>query len=386
MEIEKKKTVRKYPFKKLIVIIETLAFAASALSCTFLGITLKDKNRCDSEYQDKYSFYYDNGFDIMVSGASTDQVTGFDNNTEVSHMSKAANISLNVKVDNNEDYRNILVFDNPAEIEHSEFNSSRVIERKHVAGTSVGVDYKFCQLYDVSLGDQLAITANGSELNVIIDTIYRTDYLYTEGVIVTTQDVLKFTPKSFYVYINSNNVADLKNQLRDYKPMGTLLDKTSFQNDEEYQRYLDEFYAKDYYSTCVIDLSETADAAMSQYADMMGSANKMYIASVIAISVICLATSLICFFVNAKNKKDKIYRYIQENGGKRIMTLFSVFNLSLLLFITCGTLITFGLSLNGLTVFYSFANLISNCYLALLVPSLSVLAGFGVTAIAIKMA
>lgn len=386
MENEKKKTVRKYPFKKLITIIELAALAASVLSCAFLGVTLKDKNRCDSEYQDKYSFYYDNGFDLLISGASADQVTGFDNNSEVSHMSKAAKISLNVKADGNEDYRNILVFDDLSEIEHSEFNSSRVVERKNVSGASIGVDYKFCQLYGVSLGDQLAITANGSELNVIIDTIYRTDYLYTEGVIVTTQEVLKFTPKSFYVYINSNNIADLKNQLKDYKPMGTLLNKTSSQSDEEYQRYLDEFYAKDYYSTCVIDLSEKADVAMSQYTDRIGSANKMYIASVIATSVVCLATSLICFFANAKNKKDKIYRYIQENGEGRIMTLFSIFNLSLLIFIVGGTLITFSLSLNGLTVFYSFTNLISNCYLALLGPSISVLAGFGITAIAIKRA
>ena len=86
------------------------------------------------------------------------------------------------------------------------------------------------------------------------------------------------------------------------------------------------------------------------------------------------------------NKKDKIYKYIQENGDHNIVKIFTGFNASIIVFIVAGTLITFALSLSGLTAFYNFAALFSNCYLALLFPIISTFVGYFITLLMIKKA
>lgn len=386
MKTNTKKINGKNPFKRFTLIIESVALIVTCVCCVIIGSALKDKNRYDSESTDKTSFYYEKGFDLLVSGASAEQVVGFDNDLNVSHVSKASKISLNVKTNKDEDYRDILIFDDPNSLEYSEFTNERIIEKWENENVIVGVDYKFCQLYDMSLGDSLTISANGDELNLKIGRIYRTDYLYSEGVIVLTRDTLDFKSNSYYVYLNSNNLNELKNNLKDYKPMGTLLKQTSSQSNEDYQRYLDEFYAKDYYSSCINDPNEQANEVLPKYLEKRSSANKRFTISIIVSSTIFFLLSFGCFFVYAKNKKDKIYKYIQENGDHNIVKIFTGFNASIIVFIVAGTLITFALSLSGLTAFYNFAALFSNCYLALLFPIISTFVGYFITLLMIKKA
>ncbi len=380
-----KKINRKNPFKGFILRIELIALAVTCASCAVIGFALKDKNRYDSESADKTSFYCEKGFDLLISGASIEQVVGFDNDSNVSHVSKASKISLNVKTNKDEDYRDILVFDDSNSLEYSEFTNGRIIEKEENENIIVGVDYKFCQLYGMSLGDNLTISANGDELNLKIGRIYRTDYLYSEGVIVLTRDTLDFKSNSYYVYLNSNNLNELKNNLKDYKPMGTLLKQTSSQSNEDYQRYLDEFYAKDY-SSCINDPSKQANEVLPKYLEKRSSANKRFMISIIVSSIIFFLLSFLCFFIHAKNKKDKIYKYIQDNGSHSIVKIFTGFNASIIVFVVVGTLITFALSLNGLTTFYNFASLFSNCYPALLFPIISTLVGYFITLLMIKKA
>ena len=104
------------------------------------------------------------------------------------------------------------------------------------------------------------------------------------------------------------------------------------------------------------------------------------------VSTLCLVASLVCFFVNARNKEDKIYKYIQENGSKRIVEIFSAFNASFALFMIVGSLIVMGSSLNGLTTYFTFSSVLAASWMALVLPVVAILVGYAITLIKIKKA
>ena len=377
--------INKFAYAKFFIIIELLALAVAIGSSIFVGITTSSKVRYESEYIDKMSLYSDNTFDLLVSGASSEQIDEFRTKEFITNTVAASKISLNVKTVSSEDYRNIFVFDSEEDLNYSEFTQSRIISETK-ADKYVYADYKFCKLYDVELGDRIKITVNGNEEEYVVSRIYRTDYLYSEGVLVTTKDMISLNNKSLYAYLTTNNKDTLVSFLQDYKPLGTLLAKTSFQTDADYQRYLHDFNSKQYYSSYVTDLSNEYENVINDYEKKIASTTLTFNISVIVVSVLCLLTSFICFFANAKNKEDKIYKYIQENGNKRIFKLFTAFNLSFVVFVLVGLLIAMSFALDGLATYYTYACVLETSYLALIIPVALIFVGYLITSIKIKKA
>lgn len=384
MNISKNNSYNKKPFKMFLIVINLIAVLVTIISCFLIDFGLKDKNRYDSEYSDKYSYYHESRFDLLVTGASNEQIMGFDNNTNVSHVSKASQLSLNVDTGGINDFRNVLIFDSLQDLEYSEFTKERIISEEDADGSIVGIDYKFSKLYDVNVGNKIIIIINGREESFTVAKIYRTDYRYTEGVIVTTSDMLNIKTKSYLAYLNSSNINKLKEELTSYKPMGTLLSKTSYQSDDEYAKYLEEFNSKNYYSTCVIDLQSSANDTLPQYADNIKKANFIFFLMVGISSFLCFVTSLLCFFFNAKNKNDKIQKYIRDNGTRKISIIFSIFNLFFILIVVLSLLVLLALSCIGLTTFYDFASILKNAYLTIVCPTFALLLSYSITMIVIK--
>lgn len=375
----------KFPFAKFFVIIEFIALVVAICSSIFISVIISRKVRYESEYIDKISFYSDNGFDLLISGASSEQIDEFKTKDFITNTVKLSKISLNVKTNSLEDYRNIFVFDSEEDLSYSEFTQKRIISETK-ADKYVYVDYNFCELYGVKLGDSIKIMVNGNEEMYIVSRIYRTDYLYSDGVIIATKDMIPLSDKSLHAYLTTNNKDLLVSYLQDYKPLGTLLPKTSFQSEADYQRYLDDFNNKRYYSSYVTDLSKESDNVTDGYVKKFAAASSAFRTSIIIVSILCLLTSLICFFANAKNKKDKIYKYIQENGNKKIFKLFTVFNLSFVIFVLVGMLIAMNFALKQLTTYYTFTNILSTSYLVLVIPTAAILFGYLITSIKIKKA
>ncbi len=375
----------KFPFKLFLLIIEAVALVVSIGSSVYFGTTISAKARYDAEYQDKVSFYNDCGFDLLVSGASAEQVSEMKEQSSIANATAASKISLNVKTPAAEDYRNIIVLDSQDDFAYTEFSSERIIGET-TATDFVYADYKFCTLYSVKLGDSISITVDGTAKDYVISRVYRTDYLYNDGILITTKDQINLTSKAQNAYLKANNKDNLISYLQDYKPLGTLLAQTSSQSDSDYQKYLDEFYSKKYYASCVTDLSGAKTTLDDDYSKKLSSANASFYISVAVVSTLCLAASLVCFFVNAKNKKDKIYKYIQENGSRRIIGIFTAFNVSFAVFLIAGSLIAMVSSLNGLTTYFTFSSLLATSWMALFFPVVAILVGYAITLIKIKKA
>ena len=379
------KKASKSPFISFFLIIEAIALAVSVFAGVFLGYTLKGKTRYEAEYADKLSFYEDSGFDLLVSGASAEQIQEFKTKDFVKNAVQASKISLNVKTNSVEDYREIFVFNSKEDMQYSEYTDERIIAQKD-AEKYIYADYKFCSLYNVGLGDVITVTLNGTPQEYTISKVYRTNYLSAEGVLIATAEMLSVTDKAFCVYLTTDDKSALQAYLQDYKPLATLLPQMDGQTDEDYQDYLDEFYAKEYYSSYVTDLSNGKTDALNDYPQKIKSASTTFYIAAAVVSVVALLTSLGCFFINAKNKKDKIYKYIQENGGKRIFILYALFNVSFLVFMAAGGLIAMAASLKAITAYYTFALVLSTSYLALVLPIVFIGVGFLVTAFSIKKA
>lgn len=254
------------------------------------------------------------------------------------------------------------------------------------ASNGVYADYKFCQLYNVSIGDNISITSNGEKKEYCISRVYRTDYSYSEGILVATKDVLPLESKSQLMYVTAKDKQELIADLKDYKPLGTLLTKKDTQTDEEYQSYLNEFYSKNYFDSYVTDNSGALSELDQSYSSKIASSNKNFYISVGVISALCLAASLLSFFANAKNKRDRFFRYIQENGRSRLIGMFSIFDCSFVLFMTAGSLLAIKGSLAKLTTYYTFASALASSYLCVLIPAVGILIGYLITIIAIKRA
>ena len=375
----------KFSFLKFLSVLEIIAIIVAVGISFYTFTVVKDKNRYISEYEDKTSFYNDSNYDLLVSGASKTQIDEFKEKTFIDNVVSMKRISLSLDINGNSDYKDMLIFDDLSSLEYSEFSSERLISSLD-AKNYIFVDYKFCKINNVKLGDKVTISLNNNKTEYIISRVYRTNYLYTDGLIITTSDQVSFDTKSYYAYIKTNNKEKLITYLKDFKPLGTLLEKTSYQTDEDYQNYLNSFYAKEYYSSCVIDLSESSENTISSLTSKVNETNKSYYICIVIITLLCLITSLISFFAFAKNKNDKIYKYIHENGNKKIIKLYTIFNSTFILFVICGILIFFKCSLSDLSTYYTYAKVISSSYLTLICPIVSIFLGYAVTIITIKKA
>lgn len=372
-------------FKAYLLVIELIALAISVGSGFWMNFTLGSKTRYEAEYIDKTSFYLDSNYDVLVAGASKQQTEEYGQKSFVQNVVSASKISLNVKTGSVEDYRDLLIFDSNECLEHSEFTEKRLIKRTD-ASNGVYADYKFCELHNLNLGDRVIITSNGEKKEYCISRVYRTDYSYPEGILVATEDVLPLESKSHLMYVTAKDKQELVDDLQSYKPLGTLLTKKDTQTEEEYQAYLDEFNSKKYFDSYVTDYGDAASELAQSYSTKISSSNKSFYISVTVISIACFATSLLSFFVNAKNKKDRFFRYIQENGRSRLMGMFSVFNLSFALFAAAASLLAINGSLSKLTTYYTFASALASSYFCVLLPVAMILAGYLITIVTIKKA
>lgn len=374
---EKKLNNNKWFMIGLIIIV---CVVFPIIMCCFMHLFLNPKVQYEAEYNDHLSFYHDSNYDLLVSGASKNQVEEYSKQSYIKNLVPASKISLNVQTSSDEDYRDFLIFDSTDSLEFTEFTENRLIS-KIESKDFVYVDYKFCKLYNVSLGDNIGIYVNGEKKDYCISRVYRTDYFYSDGIIVTTKENLPLSSKSQFMYIKSNNKNELINHFNSYKPLGTLLDKKSTQTEEDYQKYLNNFNSKNYYDSYVTESTKNIDKFEQSYSGKIKSSMKNFIICISIISFFCLAILILCYFPFMK----KINRYIQDNGKKGIYKFFSILDSLFIVSIIISIIVTYCL-LPHLAVYYTLQWVIKNTWLWFLLPFASCVIGWIATLFAIKKA
>lgn len=371
---------------KFSLILCAIAMATVLLSGVIVGFVANRKVGYEAEYADKVSFYQASGFDLQVRGATVAQVEQLRELSSVSNAIAMSRYKINATKGTQVVDCDVALFNSLADLQFTEFTTDRIVAEKSFAGDAVFVDYRFCQLNNVSLGDALTFRIGGKDKQVTISRIYRTDYLFSEGVLVATRDVLTLAETSAVnVYLTTDNKTALVNYLQDYKPEGTIVAKTEYQTDEQYQQYLDEFYAKQYYNSYVTDLSVDGKDVDGYLTKISSSATVFYVV-VALVGIVSLGVSLFTFFIKAKNKKDQIYRYIQDHGNKTVFCIYTVFNVAFALLMFVCMLVVAAIIHAVLFVYSSLATILLSILPALLIPAVAVMAGYAVVATKIKRA
>ncbi len=370
---------------KLFAILSSVGVLLSAVGGIVVGSFAKTKAINVSEYQDAKEFYGTKGFDLIVKGPSLTQIEGFKIRDDVARCVSYLEIDLNTTINGKLGQSTFLVFDDVADLKYTENTDVRLIENFDIFNDFVFVDYKFAEINNLKLGDSLTVTIDGSPKKCTISRIYKTDYIFSRGVLITSTNVV---PSSFKtaIYLKSNNVASLKEDLSDYKPLGTLLEKTEYQTDEQYQKYLDDFYSRDYSSTHVLDYKEKDEMNESTALPKANSASTALIVATIVFGVLSFLISLAGFIVVAKNKNDFIYKYIHDNGSKGIIKAYSIFNA--LLIVTCAVtaLISTFIAANATSVYCSVGSVFVMNILSFIIPIIGVAVGYLITTLLVRKA
>ena len=366
--------------RKLFLIISAIGCVFSLGGSIVCGTFVKTHTENVAEYQDTDEFYSSKGFDLIVQGPSKEQIDGFKVRQDVSHCVSYLEIELFIKIQNSQKQSNVLVFDNIEELKYTENTDERIIKNKEGLTNPVYIDYQFSKINNLKIGDKFLVYIDSSPKECSVARIYKTDFLYKKGVIIASTEIVPSSIKSG-VYLKSNNFVSLREELKSYKPLGTLLPKTQYQTDEQYQQYVDEFYAKDYSSYIFgIKNEEMSKTALSK----AESSKKGIVVSSIIFGVLLLLVSLGSFILVAKNKNDFIKKYIRDNGAKEPRNCYLVFNLLMLCCAAVANVIILLLTVNKTAYFISFGSALAANLVVLLVPVLSIVLGLATTLVLIK--
>ncbi len=136
------------------------------------------------------------------------------------------------------------------------YNDSRIIEKAAAAVEApVLVDWQFCHDTGAKVGDTVSFSINGVVTEFTVYAIYETNSIYDGGAILAEIS----TEQADGIRSNSKNggysglylAADDYNACRtylttDYRPLGRLKDRASFDSDEQYQIHYDAIMSAGY--------------------------------------------------------------------------------------------------------------------------------------------
>ena len=370
---------------KLFSILSSVGFALCCIGGIVVGTFTNASVTNVSEYRDKNEFYSKKGFDLIVKGPSDSQIEGFKVREDITQCIPFLEIDLNTTINGNNNQSTFLIFDNVIDLKYTENTDVRLIKSKEGLANPVFVDYKFAKNNNLNINDSFTVVINGNPKECLVSRIYRTDFIFSKGVIIATTDIIPTSFKSG-VYLSTNNIDSLMNDLKEYKPMGTLLEKTEYQTDEQYQQYLESFYAKDYSKTHVLDYKEDEKANETTNLPKAESSKVSLLIASIVFGVIVLSLSLAGFIIVGKNKKDFIYKYIHDNGSIKPIKGYSVFNGIMVLTVIASSLISAAIASNNASSYISFGNALALNIWTILIPAIGIVIGYLFTLFKLKKA
>lgn len=287
-------------FNALIAVVAvTVAFI------TFVGSAVQGQ----AEAGDMLSLYDDTQYDYIVNNPSDEQISQFSASDITVAVVPFYSVIANFDIDGKQIELEMLSVDDVSDIEYTQFSSLRVIESGEVQGNAVYIDYMLAKNYDLSIGS--TIVAGQTEYAVA--AIYKATDMYVVFVPDLTD---KYSTSIDYtgVYVAASDADAFYTEfLADYEPLGTLLGRESFSDDEAYQNYLNNFHSRDYSSYITTKMSGY-DAAVEEYENLVAEVNSQYVTG----ALISGAVILVCVLFSAILPLKKVKREVAD-GGKAVV-------------------------------------------------------------------
>ncbi|NLD79780.1 MAG: hypothetical protein GX642_01235 [Smithella sp.] len=143
----------------------------------------------------------------------------------------------------------VLLSDQFQNVDITMYNEARLVEKSAADVTNpILIDWQFSQETSAKIGDNVSFSINGTTVEFQVYAIYETNSIYDGGAIlaqITTEQADGIRSNSVNngysgIYISAADYNACRTYLTtDYRPLGRLKDRESFDSDEQYQIHHD---------------------------------------------------------------------------------------------------------------------------------------------------
>lgn len=302
--------MKKLVKKQIIAFIAILCITSIICSCFVSIIGL---NNYTSIYINQ-NLYSDSNFDYIIPSPGKEQVAELESIEYIDNICPYYSSLINVKMGESSINTNVYFIDELKDLDNSPFSMERVLKSKNNNSNNiVFVDWIFANKNGVNIGDSISIGG----FNYEVTRVYKPNSLIENGSIIICwnselRTILNANNINYSgAWLKTNDLIQCEDYLKnEYIPNGRIREKGQAETDEQYQEYLDSFYANDFYKEITII------SGNKKLADVKIADSKRLI--IIIVLICCLLEMCILYFgilyiFFSKQSKIKFKKSIQSN-------------------------------------------------------------------------
>jgi len=212
-------------------------------------------NQQASDYNSQ-SIYKYSEMDFIAPEPSYEQVTELSGSNGVENVFPFFLTKTQVTVNGASRTTTVLLSDQFENVGITMYNDDRLVEKATSdLNNPIWVDWQFCYDTGAKVGDTVSFTMNGAVVEFSVAAIYETNTIYDGGAIlaeISDEQVASIKSNSKNngysgMYISADNYDTCRTYLTtDYRPLGRLKDRNSFDSDEQYQIHYDAIMSAGY--------------------------------------------------------------------------------------------------------------------------------------------
>lgn len=212
-------------------------------------------NQQASDYNSQ-SIYKNSEMDFIAPEPSYEQLTELSGSNGIEKAFPFFLTKTQVTVNGASRTTTVLLSDQFENVGITMYNDDRLIEKATGdLNNPIWVDWQFCYDTGAKVGDTVSFTMNGAAVEFSVAAIYETNTIYDGGAIlaeISDEQVAGIKSNSKNngysgVYISADNYDTCRTYLTtDYRPLGRLKDRNSFDSDEQYQIHYDAIMSAGY--------------------------------------------------------------------------------------------------------------------------------------------
>lgn len=319
--------------KLLALIIPSLLIGGGCSAATNLLLSGK-ATEIKSEISSNEIVVKNIDFDYIVTGASEDQILSFKDSDLVENVNPYVEISFSVRKD---EVYNLDVKHAKEGTKNTEFCDERIVEQSNDVENSIYLDYSFAKRYGYSLNSEIKLASFAFKVTRIYQT-YNLSAAFAPNLDkIISESSVNLIYKDVYIDCVDEEVNEFYNSyLQNYVPLAELLPQTT-ETDEEYQKYLDEFYARDFSTRIHTQKANHADLN-AQNLKLSETYNLYNVLSGVIPAIILFLTALLMILIPIK----KVKRECVDNGRKSVYLRYFLSNFVMLaVFIAISCILAF---------------------------------------------
>ena len=326
----------KFDKNSLLYVIGTtilLSVIALASSVTF-GLTSYNKL---AQIQKDDALVSQKVTDYTVYGMSKEQKTDYEKLDSVDGISTYTeyDAKFTFKETSISDM-NLILFENFDNLAYTPYRDDRVIEKsKQTYERNAYFSYDFAKANGIKLDDEIEIPFKNGPLKLNVSGIFESNYIngdnsfvisYTENKEFLDTNLPSISFQLSYVRVNDS--ASFEEYYKNnYKPLGLLKDKSEFENNIEYERYLEKFNSTDYNTKSYIN--KFVVEYKSNVDELKSSLNTSVIIFTVVSTLLVLLVGLLGGILF--NKKVKTIRLFTNKGTPYVAASYTMGGINILL-------------------------------------------------------